>query len=362
MKNLSVLALFCIITVTCLAQGTISGTITDAESGLPLEGASVFAQNTTKGVITNKEGFFSFYLDKGGYEIGISFTGYASRTINLEVTGDRNFQLTLQKADNTLGEVVIKNSAELSDGWERYGSFFVNHFIGQTSNADSTQILNPEVLRFFHYKRNDRLKILASEPLQIENRALGYQVRYELDSFVHFFKTDLYSYKGKAFYMPLEGDSLQQLMWEKARFETYQGSRLHFLRSYYDETLEEEGFVVNLYSPASKTKFAKLANPYESTYYFFDDSTGIAELSFPPKTSISFEKKKPQKRYLEQYKLPAGSTSQVSFVELKAPILIMPNGFFTEQKSWVNQGYWSWTNLADQLPFDYQPAQNQALR
>ena len=26
-----------------------------------------------------------------------------------------------------------------------------------------------------------------------------------------------------------------------------------------------------------------------------------------------------------------------------------------EQKDWINQGYWSWKNLADMLPYDYLP-------
>ena len=38
------------------AQAFISGQVVDAETKLPLQGASVFAQNTTKGVITDKEG------------------------------------------------------------------------------------------------------------------------------------------------------------------------------------------------------------------------------------------------------------------------------------------------------------------
>jgi len=121
-----------LLSILSFAQGTISGTVVDAETKQPLEGASVFAQNTTRGTITDKEGLFRLHLDKGGYEINITFTGYVSRTINLEVSGDRNFNIELQKGDNTLGEVIIKNSNEVPDGWEKYGQFFVEHFIGAT--------------------------------------------------------------------------------------------------------------------------------------------------------------------------------------------------------------------------------------
>lgn len=337
------------------AQGAISGTIVDAESKQPLEGASVFAQNTTKGTITDKEGAFRLQLDKGGYEINITFTGYASRTINLEVTGDRTFNLELQKGDNTLGEVIIKNSNEVPDGWEKYGQFFTNYFIGATLAADSCILLNPQALKFLYFKRNDRLKVLATEPLQIQNKSLGYHLRYELDSFVHFFKTGLNSYRGKSLFLPMEGDSAQQVVWANARNEAYHGSRLHFLRSYYDSTLAKEGFTLNLYNEASYTKFTAVQNPYDTAYYFFDDSTGNAEMYFPVKASIFYNKKAPEKRYLEQNKLPLDVPIQISYVDLTDAILIKTNGYFTEQRNWVNQGYWSWKNLADQLPYDYDP-------
>jgi len=341
--------------IVSFAQGTISGTVVDAETRQALEGASVFAQNTTKGTMTDKEGNFRLYLAKGGYEINITFTGYASRTINLEVTGDRSFNLELQKGDNTLGEVIIKNTNEVPDGWEKYGDFFVKHFIGATPNSDSCLLLNPQALKFLYFKRNDRLKVLATEPLQIQNNSLGYNLRYELDSFVHFFKTDMNSYRGKCLYLPLEGDSMQQIAWQKARRETYDGSRLHFLRSYYDSTLAKEGFTVDLYTESSKTKFGRLKNPYDTAYYFFDDSTANAELYLPVKASIAYNKKAPEKRYLEQNGLPPGVPMQISYIDLSETIIIKTNGYFTDQKSWVSQGYWSWKNLADQLPYDYEP-------
>lgn len=337
------------------SQSTVTGKITDAETKLPLEGASVFAQNTTKGTVTDKEGNFRLHLDKGGYELIVSFTGYVSRTINFEAVTDREFNLELQKADNSLSEVIIKSSNEVPDGWEKYGKFFVDHFIGTTPLSDSCMLLNPQALKFFYYKRNDRLKVLATEPLQIQNRSLGYTLRYELDSFVHRFQTDLSSYRGFCLYTPIEGNEEEIKSWKENREKVYYGSRLHFLRSYYDSTLIQEGFTVDLLSSPRASTFSRLSNPYDSSYYFFNDSTADAELWFPVKASITYTKKAPEKEYLEQYKLPLDVKTQISYVELRDGILIKPNGYFLEQKSWVNQGYWSWKNVADQLPYDYEP-------
>jgi len=341
-------------TLWAAAQSTVTGKITDAETGLPLEGASVFAQNTTKGAITDKEGFYKLRLDKGGYELIVSFTGYESRTINFEAVTDRAFNLTLQKADNSMSEIVIRSSNEVADGWEKYGQFFIDHFIGTTPFADSCRLTNPGALKFFYYKRNDRLKVLATEPLVIENRALGYHIRYELDSFVYHYPTKLNSYRGNCLFREMEGSYEEMERWDAARREAYAGSRLHFLRAYYDSTLLQEGFTVDVLSKRNARKFDRLANPYDTLYYYFDATTGNAELWFPVKASFTYIKKAPEEKYLRHAGLPLDVRMQISYVDLKDGIIIMPNGFFTEQKSWVNQGYWSWKNLADALPYDYE--------
>ena len=174
-----------------IAQFSISGKVVDADTKEPLAAASVFAQNTTKGTVTDANGMFTLYLEKGGYELVVSFTGYVAKSIN--VTKEYNQQLTIElsKADNSMNEVIVKSSNEVPDGWEKYVSFFIKNFIGATPFADSCSLLNPQALKFLYYKKTDRLKVLATEPLQISNRALGYHLRYELDSFVYHFKKDL---------------------------------------------------------------------------------------------------------------------------------------------------------------------------
>ncbi|MGZ5285850.1 MAG: carboxypeptidase-like regulatory domain-containing protein [Flavisolibacter sp.] len=354
MKKPVLLLGYCLLSILSFAQFSISGKVVDSESKENLQGASVFAQNTTKGTTTDSAGTFYLYLDRGGYELIISFSGYESQTIVVE--GERKeFTIELKKADNSMSEVVIKSSSEVPDGWERYGSFFLQRFIGSTPFADSCFLENPEALKFLYYKRNDRLKIIASEPLRITNNSLGYELRYELDSFVHFFKTDMYSYRGQCLYTEIDTTYEQLQLWKANRAQAYQGSRLHFLRSYYDSTLKQEGFTVDVVTSPGSTKFARLRNPYDSTYYFFDDSTGNAALYFPVTASITYERQAPESTYLKQYKLPMNVKMQISYIDLAYEIIIKPNGYFFPQSSWVSQGYWSWKNLADQLPYDYDP-------
>jgi CarboxypepD_reg-like domain len=343
-----------LIGLVCLAQFSISGKVVDSDTKEPLQGASVFAQNTTRGTITDKDGSFTIYFDKGGYELVISFTGYDSKTITVQ-SQDHNMAIELQKADNSMSEVVIKSSNEVADGWDKYGKFFLEHFIGKTPFSDSCLLENPEALKFLYYKRNDRLKVLAREPLRIVNRALGYHLNYQLDSFVYFFKSDINSYRGLCLYSELEGNPEDKKQWHQNREKAYYGSRLHFLRSYYDSTLKEEGFVVDLLSEKEDTKFERLANPYDTSFYYFNDSTNDVELWFPRKVSVSYYKRFPDKEYLRQFNLPQNVRMQISYLTLQDGIIIKPNGYFFDQQSLINEGYWSWKNLADQLPYDYQP-------
>ncbi|HEV7622341.1 MAG TPA: carboxypeptidase-like regulatory domain-containing protein [Flavisolibacter sp.] len=353
-----ILIICCLFICLCgNAQSVITGKVIDSATREPLQNASVFAQNTTRGTVSDKEGNFRLYLDKGGYELVISYTGYTSKSIKIESTADRQLNIEMEKADNIMGEIIIRSSNEVPDGWEKYGKFFIQHFIGTTPFADSCTLQNPEVLKFLYFKRSDRLKILASEPLIIVNKALGYNLRYELDSFVHRFQTDNNSYRGRCLYLALEGTPEQQQLWKNNREQVYYGSRLHFLRSYYDSSLTQEGFTIATLSKIDPNKFDRLENPYDTTYYFYNDSSSNAELWFPDKISITYDKKRPEKEYLRQYHLPLNVPVQMSYVDFSEGIIIRPNGYFFDQKSWINQGYWSWKNLADLLPYDYVPNQ-----
>jgi hypothetical protein len=352
LKKLSFLVAFSFFGSCLLAQSIISGQVVDADTKLPLEGASVFCQNTTIGAVTSKEGTYKVSLNKGGYELIVSYTGYQSKRQNVDASGNRTINFELSKEDKSLGEVVIQASNEVKDGWEKYGAFFKAHFIGATPFAQQCELKNPEAVKFYYYKRSDKLKVLATEPLVIANYALGYTMHYTLDSFVYYYRTDLSAYRGNCLYQPMDSTAEQQAVWKANRSAVYEGSRLHFLRSYYDSTLLQNGFTIDLPNERSKIKFSRI-NPYDTSYYGFNDSTGVMEVWLPAKATIIYNKKAPETTYLEQNKLPMDVKVQVSYVDLQDAILVQPNGYFTDQKSWINQGYWSWKNLADQLPYDY---------
>ncbi|MEO5945895.1 MAG: carboxypeptidase-like regulatory domain-containing protein [Chitinophagaceae bacterium] len=335
------------------AQFTISGTVLDSASREPLFNASVFCQNTTSGTVTNKDGEFSLTLKSGGYDLIFSYTGYSTQTIR--VTEKGTLEILLIKEEKRLEEVILTNTFEVKDGWEKYGDFFTKNFIGATPNSTKCVLLNPEVLKFYFYKRSNRLKILATEPVLISNNALGYNLRYQLDSFVYYYKTDNYIYRGFCLYTEMEGEDSIKNVWKTNRAVAYEGSKLHFMRSYYDSTVYEDGWVIDMLNEKEKKKFNRVTNPYDSLYYGALDSTLQIEFWYPRVLSIAYTNKKPEPEYLKKMNLPKNVSYPISYIEILNTIAVTENGYYYDQKDWINQGYWSWKNVGDQLPYDYWP-------
>jgi hypothetical protein len=337
------------------AQFIVSGTVMDSATREPLSLASVYCQNTTLGTATNKSGNFSLELKSGGYDLVFSYTGYVTQQVRIGGIENSKLEILLVKEDKSLGEVVLKNSFEVPDGLEKYGDFFMKHFIGSTPNAVKCTLLNPEVLKFYFYKRSNKLKVLATAPILVTNNALGYNIRYELDSFMYYYGTNVNSYRGYCFFTEMEGNDSLRKVWNVNRNKAYYGSRLHFMRSYYDSTLLEDGWLISMLNEDNNTKFTRVADPYDTTYYGALDSTLQIEVWYPRKLTITYSKKKPEPEYLKAYNLPKNLLAQVSYAELKNAIEIRENGYYYDQRDWITQGYWSWKNLADLLPYDFNP-------
>src|SRR5215471_3296518 len=126
----------------------IDGIVLD-KSGLPLQGASVFCQNTTVGTLSKADGSFHLRLANGGYDLIISFTGYETQSIRIgkDHKDTDTLKILLKEQDKSLEQAVVTGSAEVADGWDKYGQFFLDHFIGTTPNATQCTLDNKEALK-----------------------------------------------------------------------------------------------------------------------------------------------------------------------------------------------------------------------
>lgn len=334
---------------------SIRGKIIDEKTGSSLAGASVFCQNTTIGTVSNGEGNFSLRLANGGYDLVVSYTGYETKLIRISKTNKNNdsMNIELKAEDKSMGEVVVAGSAEVADGWDKYGKFFLDNFIGTTPNAAECIIENKDVVHFYFYKKRNKLKVKGRENLIITNNALGYRIRYQLDSFVYDYNSNVSSYTGYPLFEELSGTPEQQEAWKKHRLYSYYGSRLHFIRSWYDSTLTDEGFVLESTDSSNNNKLSPLKNPYDSSIYGVD--SGDVEITMNGRLRVSFTRQNPDKKYLEENKFPPGTRVQISAIDIVNGFVIQENGYFYDQSDVTNLGYWSWKKLAELLPYDYNP-------
>jgi hypothetical protein len=337
----------------------VKGNVVDDSTGLPLDGASVVCQNTTRGTFTDRDGNFGIQLPMGGHNLVISFSGYDATNIRISSANDNQEypNIRLKKKDKNLQDVVIQASNEVANGWEKHGKEFTGLFIGSTPNAALCQIINPEVLKFYFSKKKNRLKVKAEEPVVVVNNALGYKIQYQLDSFIYEYNTKGSSYNGSAFYIEIDTTETQKNTWKANREKVYFGSRLHFMRCYYDSTLDENSFTITAIetdSIAGKTVREAINNPYDSTFYGVINGTE-KEVLLIGKYLIEYAGAPMEKSYLQANKYPLSAKEQLSTIDLLDGFVINENGFFYEQKMVINSGYWAWKNLADQLPYDYWP-------
>ncbi len=337
----------------------VRGKVLDDSTRLPMEGASVLCQNTTRGTLTNKEGEFRIELPAGGHNLVITYTGYENGSLRLTSSQDDNRELTilLKKKEKKLEEVVVVATTEVKDGWNKYGKQFRDYFIGNTPFARQCFIQNPDALKFYFSKKRNRLKVKAEQPLIVMNYALGYKIQYQLDSFVYDYTTQFSSYIGVAFYTEMDSTAAARQQWKTNREKAYFGSRLHFMRCYFDSTLKENGFVleqIGVDSISGKMKISTLENPYDASIYSLVDSVD-KEISLFGKYRLVYTLEPMEKDYLIANKYPLTAKEQLSTLEFLNGFVITENGFFYEQPELIQSGYWSWKNLADQLPYDYWP-------
>jgi hypothetical protein len=337
---------------------TITGKVIDKNTRLPLQGASVFAQNTTFGIATNAEGTFILKLPNGGYELIVTFTGYETESMRISsATADVNtIVIEVSPKEKSLQEVSVVASNEVKDGWQKYGEFFTENFVGKSEFSQQTFIKNPEILKFYFSKKRNRLKVLASEPLIVENFALGYNIKFAIDSFTYEYDNNTAQFIGYPLFEEMQGTAEKGVTWQQNRSKAYSGSQLHFMRSLHSKNLSDEGFEVQfLVNNNDEEKTIPLKNPYLALNYSKDDSTNTVEFHpNQPDMIVIYTKGKPEPAYFN-FDPKAKKDFQVSTVSVAKgeSIVIEENGYFFEQTHITTNGYWGFEKIGDMLPYDY---------
>ncbi len=87
---------------------SISGEVRDVQNGEDLIGAVISVPSLKVGVSTNAYGFYSLSLEPGNYEVEISYVGYQTQKIKIELNQNIRLPVSLKVKEKELNEVVVK--------------------------------------------------------------------------------------------------------------------------------------------------------------------------------------------------------------------------------------------------------------
>ncbi|MCZ4245705.1 carboxypeptidase-like regulatory domain-containing protein [Pedobacter punctiformis] len=404
MKRILSIFLFFHISTGVLAQQSfiLSGTIKDKQ-GHVLPGAGVYVSGYKIATSTNDAGIFSLSLKPGNYDILVQMIGYKAINKNIVITDKNlNIQLNLEENSVQLNEVTITADPNR----QGYIRLFTDYFIGTTPNAAQCKILNPEILYVDYDKEEQTLKVKTTDFLIIENKALGYRIKYLVNNFEYNYKTRIIYYEGYPYYEDLKGSAGKIKKWAEKRLTAYQGSAQHFFTSLYHGKATEEGFLmhklrkvpnparpsdslisVNLkkYSIATLKDGARINLDNDSLNYWakkkrlpksisvlsreivapdtlvHKQNEVLKYLNFSDVLYVIYTKEREDQAYANLLNvsisrpldIPDYQISLINAVEM--PVYFYQNGGVYNPKSMIFEGYWAWEKIADSVPMDYLP-------
>lgn len=369
-----------LVTLAVTAQHRITGAVFN-EKGQPLPFASAFLNQTTLGGRSTESGEFTIrQVPAGKYELIVSYLGYEPQLLPVEVNADvTGLKVTLRPKPGLLKEFVVKRNAER----ERWLKVFYSHFIGESTLAKQCRVLNSEVIDLEYDAGRQLLTASADDFVILENRALGYRVKFLLINFQYNMRSGYTLYYGNPLFEPMKaGNGRQQRQWEQNREAAYYGSTAHFYRSLIRRELAKDGFSVQKLVRKERTRdyvspsparqdslgvkiqppalFSRSVSylytaqlPYDSLYR--PDGNGFS-LIFRDHLYVVYSKEKEDRLYVAKHK-PGQKTrpkEQVSVMSMLAPeVPLDVNGNIGSPVDIVVEQYWGWEKMAEMLPLDY---------
>lgn len=389
---------FLLIHLASHSQLTIKGTVVNAESGAVIPGSSVFISNTSKGTTSNNQGQFELTnVPAGKYELVVSNIGYETIVFPFsEADLPLKLKIEMKVKVKELQNVTVEPSVE--EGWDKWGRMFMESFIGTTDNAARCVIKNKEVIRFRFFRKSNRVIAYADEPLQIENRALGYNIKYQLENFEVNFRQQTTVYLGYALFedRTREGRELPA-RFRQRRDDAFRGSIMHFMQCLYKNTLLQEGYEVRRMVRTPNHEKARVRAIYRArasvraggdVRTFINDSSEYYErilrqddnidrygndflsadslvvqsegkykyVYFSDYLFITYKKEVEEESYLRINNLGRPRSFQRSLVLLHEGNIIAVDeaGNYFNPQDFFTSGYWGWSEkMSNMLPMDY---------
>lgn len=384
---------------------SISGKVRDNQGGLP--GAGVYLSGYKIATVADNNGNFNLpNLKPGSYDLLVQMVGYLPYSKSV-IISDKSIQVDLLLKENTvqLNEVTIRADPNRA----KYIKQFTEYFIGITPNSKQCKILNPQVLNVDFDVTKSLLTVKTTEFLIVENKALGYRLKYMLDYFEYNSRTHIIYFSGHPFFEELKASTTKKKKFIEARETAYYGSSQHFFRSLYENRSKEEGFLINkiiktpnpnrypeniinenitkIKTIPEKTGIRKVAGKIDFGLLEFwtkqkempkfidkfsranvnpdtlvhDYNENLKWINYTDALCIQYTKEKESLAYsntgfwiFRPLDVPENEISVVNHTS-SYPIRFYANGGIYDSRSMLYEGYWAYEKVGDMVPMDYIP-------
>jgi hypothetical protein len=373
--------------------GTITGKVVHADSKLPIAKVSVFLSNATYGTVTAEDGTYTLRgVKPGQYDLIMTAVGYQDYNERVLVSNNIitvNGELKTQVMQ--LRDVVVTTNAD----WKKNYEMFLKEFFGTSQYASQCKISNPHELTLTYRKSKKTLEAYSYDFVNIENKALGYRIKFLLKYFKSDKLNNLISWEGRILYEELPGSAAQKKKWEERRQDIYYGSNLHFFRSLVNGKFNQDGFVMRILArkpnperPEEEVIQRKLdkfqgvnrdsmnywldkynLSKYKETLYRMPlrpeqvvgktDRPGLYTLAFPEYLYVTYTRKRELRDFKDVYRPLDMENWETSIITLYKPYAVFDaNGAVVSSQSTLYEGTWSKNKVAELLPVDYVPSPN----
>jgi hypothetical protein len=288
----------------------------------------------------------------------------------LNINTEMDFSSAQLKAVEILSNPIRHRNAN-----QDYVDNFNDEFLGTSVNSADCKILNPEVITYEFIEESKTLNAVFSEPLIVQNNALGYLLFCELINFQSTNDNHYVNYTGWVRFEKLTASSARERKkWQISRQKAYFGSMRHFFKVAVRKKQKQQGYKVYSISNLGEISSKNLQELRIDSLLIKMEDQNIWKLNTKNLVYIVYTKELESDGYMIDMEkdilrnmtfstnklmfLNRKPDVQKSLIEIKddeSVIYVDQNGNLTNPSALLVSGYWSWERIAELVPINFDP-------